>query len=493
MVKQQASQFPSVGMTLHSYKYDPRDRQRRAPGQSVVVKGGRWRRFASKSVLKRALITILVVGFCIGGWLGLKFAYNAHKIFGGSILGVLSSTRLKGENSGRVNILLAGNSSDDPGHNGANLTDSIMIISIDTKHNTAFLLSVPRDLWVDIPGGGHQKINAAYVVGQTDHFSASGYPNGGMGLLEKVVSQNFDIPIDYYALVNYTALRDAVNAVGGITVNVHSSDPRGLYDPSIDFVTHGPLVKLSNGPHLLKGEQALDLARARGDAYGSYGFAQSDFERTQNQREMLVAIKTKAVSAGVLTNPSKLSSLSDAIGSNVSTDMKLSEVRRLYDLTKPIKSSAIQSLSLNSANGKDLLTSYNTADGEEALIPAQGVDDFSAIQAYIRQQTSTNPVTRENADIVLLNATGTSGLASQQRTALTSMGLNISTIGDALTDQATTAIIDNSNGKKAATRTLLVKRFGNNVTTTNPYVNMYQADFIVVLGGDQATAASTAN
>ena len=62
-----------------------------------------------------------------------------------------------------------------------------------------------------------------------------------------------------------TSRRDAVNDVGGITVNIQSPDPRGLYDPSIDYATNGPLVDLSNGVHTLSGEQALDLARARDD------------------------------------------------------------------------------------------------------------------------------------------------------------------------------------------------------------------------------------
>ncbi len=489
VVKQQAGNFPSVGMTLPSYQYDPRDHHRRA--SQTVVRTSRWRRIREAVTLKRSVLTLLVIVLAIGGWVGGKFIYDAHKVFGGSIFGLLTTTKLKGEDSGRVNILLAGNSADDPGHDGANLTDSIMVISIDTKNNTAFLLSIPRDLWVDIPNGGHQKINATYVVGQNDQFSASGFPNGGMGLLEQLVEQDFGINIDYYALIDYGALRDAVNAVGGITVNIQSTDPRGLYDPSIDYATHGPLVKLTNGEHTLDGEQALDLARARGDAYGSYGFQGSDFERTQNQRLMLVSLKNKATTLGVLANPAKLSSLFDAIGNNVTTDLNLSEVHRLYDIIKPISGSNIQSLSLNSADGKNLLASYSAPDGESALIPAAGLDDFDDIQNFIQQETSSNPVVREGATVVLLNATDTSGLAADERTKLTNQGLNITTVADASTTQATTSIIDNSNGKDPATRQLLVKLFGNHVTTVNPYGTAYQANFIVLIGADQVTSQTT--
>ncbi|HEY5441997.1 MAG TPA: LCP family protein [Candidatus Saccharimonadales bacterium] len=492
-VKKQANQFPAVGMTLQSYQYNGNN-SRRPGSRGVAVKASRWRRIWRKLTWKRALITFAILAVVIGGWVGGKFIYNAHKLFGGNIFSVLTTTKLKGENNGRVNILLAGNSADDPGHSGGQLTDSIMVISIDTKHNKAFLLSIPRDLWIHIPGDGHEKINSAYVYGQSNDFSQSGYPNGGMGQLEQVVSQDLGMPIDYYALVNYTALRQAVNDVGGITVNIQSSDPRGLYDPSIDYATHGPLVRLTNGPHLLNGEQALDLARARGDAYGSYGFAQSDFERTQNQRLMLIAIKSKAVSAAVLANPAKLTSLFDTVGSNVKTDFKLSEVHRLYDLTKNIQGKDIQSLSLNQANGKNLLMSYQAPDGESALIPAAGRDDFSDIQTYIKQLISSNPVVQESAKVVVLNGTSTNGLATKVAHTLASNQISVSSVGDSPAPaQVTTTIIDKSGGKKPGTRALLVKLFGNHVTTQNTYNLTYNADFIVIVGSDQATGATSTN
>ncbi len=283
--KKQGGQFPAVGMTLRNYQYDPKDRHKRAR-HTEVVKRHWWQRIT----LKRTAITLAVLAVLVGGFVAGKFIYNAHKLFGGNILGVLNTTKLKGEDRGRVNILLAGNSADDPGHNGANLTDSIMLVSIDTKSNKMFMLSIPRDLWVKVDDSGHQKINQAYVTGQDENFDESGYPKGGMGQLEQVVSQDFNIPIDYYALIDYNALKQAVDAVGGIDVNIKSDDPRGLYDPNIDWTTGGPLVKLTNGPHHLNGQQALDLARARGDSYRSYGFGGSDFTRTGNQRDMLVAL-----------------------------------------------------------------------------------------------------------------------------------------------------------------------------------------------------------
>lgn len=490
----QAKQFPGVGMTIPTYQYDPSDRSRRSPGATTIVKRTGWRRARQRITLKRIVVILALLVLIIGGWVGGKFAYNAHKLFGGNILSVFSSTKLKGEDRGRVNILLAGNSADDPGHDGANLTDSIMLISLDTKNNRAFLLSIPRDLWVHISHDGHQKINAVYSAAVNKNYNGSGSKSGGMSLLEDTVGQELGITINYYALIDYTAIRQSVDALGGIDVNIKSNDPRGLYDPNIDWSTKGPLVKLTNGPHHLNGEQALDLGRARGDAYNSYGFAGSDFDRTKHQREMLVSLKKKAESIGVLANPSKLSSLSDALGNNVKTDFSLSEVHRLYEISNQIDNNNIKSLSLNSDNGKSLLASYAAPDGESALIPAAGLDNFFDIQAFIQRQTSSNPLVQEAARVVVLNGTATNGLAIKVQRKLNAQNIDAFMVGDALPasqPRTTTTIIDNSLGKKPTTAAALKKIFGNNFTSVNPYSHLYSSDFIVVVGADQSQVNSS--
>lgn len=370
--------FPPLGSTLSTYA-PPATSARRAAAQAQKPRPA-WRKW-----LKRIFITLMIVFIIAGGYIGAKFLINASKAFGGNIFGLLYNEKLDGEETGRVNILVAGNSADDVGHNGGDLTDSIMLISVDVEHDTAFMLSIPRDLWVNIPDNGYAKINAAYVYGKEDKFSEPGYPEGGMGMLEKVVEDNFDIDINYYALVNYTALRDAVDAVDGIEVNIKSSDPRGLYDPSRDWT--GPrgtvLVKLPNGTNHLDGQQALNLARARGDAYGSYGFGQADFTRTAHQRLMLLALKDKATSLGVAGNPVRIGQLFDSFGDNVSTDIQTTKIRRISQLAQKIPSSSVKSVSLNDIDGESLLTGYRSSNGQSALRPVAGIDDFSEIQALI--------------------------------------------------------------------------------------------------------------
>jgi LCP family protein required for cell wall assembly len=340
-----------------------------------------------KKIAKWAVGIIIAVIIIAGGWVGWKLFANQVKIFGwGSIVDAFQKTKLKGEDDGHVTILLAGNSADATGHGGAQLTDSIMLVSINTKNNTAFMLSIPRDLYVNIPGEGYAKINEAYQDGEQSSFSESGYAKGGMGLLEKTISEHFGLPIQYYALVDYTAVRDAVNAVGGITVNITSTDPRGLYDPSVDlYNNYQPLVKLPTGTSTINGTQALGLARARGDNWASYGYALSDFTRTQNQRLIMLGLKDKVLSAGTLSNPVKLGELFDSFGNNIKTDFTLPEVRRLYDLSKTISNGSITSAGLNDVDGKNLLTGYTNKYGQSTLIPRKGIDDYSELQAFIQK------------------------------------------------------------------------------------------------------------
>ncbi len=486
-LRRQAASFPSVGMTLPRYNSYTGDA--RAGMQAVIqpekVRQPGWRRFFTK---KRVIIGIVILALLPVIWLGSKFVYNASRIFSGNVFSALTTTKLKGEDQGRVNILLAGNSADDPGHEGASLTDSIMILSIDTKDNTAFMLSVPRDLWVEIPGYGHHKINEAYNDGVDAKFNENGYAPGGMGMLEKVIHDNLGITTHYYSLINYNAFRQAVDAVGGIDVNIQSADPRGLYDPNIARADGGPL-RLTNGMHHLDGKAALNLARARGDSYYSYGFPASDFDRTAHQRQMLLALKAKISSSSVIANPIALSKLMDALGANVKTDMQLSELRRLSDLGQKINNSQIKSLSLNNADGKNLLASYTSSNGESALIPAAGLDDFSDIQKFIHRMTSNAPLVKESASIVILNGTDTYGLAGKNAKTLEAKGLNVTKTADANGVRATTQIINNVGTTKPVTLQLLQSLYGNHMTTVNPYSGTYTADFIVILGTDQVSSA----
>lgn len=441
--------------------------------------------------LKKVGIVFAILAL-IGGLYGWKLMASLGKAFHGNLFSdakaLVTTQKLKGEDEGRVNILLAGNSADDPGHDGAQLTDSIMILSLDTKAHTAMMLSIPRDTWVPIPGMGHQKINAANTV---DDFKKDGFPDGGMGQLESVIKQNFGIPVHYYALINYSAFRDTVNAVDGITVNIKSPDSRGLYDPNILPREGGPL-KMPNGPVNLNGQQALNLARSRGDSYYSYGFPQSDFDRTQHQRQMLVALGEKATTSGVIANPIKVSSLFSAVGKNVKSDLSLANVLRLNQLTKDINLQNIRSLTIAGDGDTELLTNYTAADGQMALVPVAGIDSFNRIQQYYKQLTSNNPVVKEGPTVVVLNGGDVTGLAHKTELALQAKGYNVVGIATAGHKYDKSMIIDLSNGKNPnSLKALKQLAPANSPVATSVSTNGqaseardYTADFVLVLGSN---------
>ena len=457
------------------------------------------KKWSRKKKVVSTIISILLILGVIGAVFGANLLSKLDKVLHGNLFSdasaFLNTQPLKGESSGRVNILLAGNSADDVGHNGGNLTDSIMIVSIDTTTHNAFMLSIPRDLWVNIPTMGHQKINAAITVSD---FSSPGYPSNGMGQLEQIIQTQLGIPIHYYVLVDYAALRDAANAVGGIPVNIQSSDPRGLYDPSIDFTTNGPLVKLSNGWHTLNGQQALNFARARGDAYGSYGYELSDFARTQNQRLMLVSLAQKAKSTGVITNPIKITSLFSAFSNNIKTDMTLNNVLRFAQITKPIDLNAIQSEGFSYTGDNPLLKGrVDPVSGQDALVPSLGVDNFTALTQYYEQLTSKNPVVREGANVVIINGSDKTGIASVEGDKITTAGYTVSSVGSAGSKYSGTMIVDMSDGKKPATLAGLKGYFPGSVvqlsdksTQAKEAQNYASADFVVILGQNWNSAPS---
>lgn len=448
-----------------------------------------------KKIIKRTILVLFLILALIGGFLGWKFLKATSKVFDGNVLGFFDSTKLKGEETGRVNILLAGTSEDDgPDHGGADLTDSIMVVSIDTKNNTGFTVSIPRDLWVKYgercSAGYEGKINVAYQCGKDVSFKEDGYAEGGMGLLEKIISTNLGIPINYYGKINYTAFKDAVDAVGGITLDIKSEDPRGIYDPNIQPKDGGP-VRLKNGPQQLDGKLALALARSR-NVKGGYGMSRGDFDRTTYQRAMLLALKDKALSAGVISNPAKLGSLLDAAGNNVETDFKSNEVRRLYDLSKLIQNDKIQSIDL--ASSENMLVTTGMVGPQSVVKPVAGLGNFSAIKLYFKKLTSSDAVVREGATVAVLNGSGTVGLAQKRADELTVKGIEVSKIGN-ISAQETTVIIDLSEGKKLATKSLLEKHFSAKSTTNAanyPELKGYQTDFVVLVG-KQAATTSTSN
>lgn len=444
----------------------------------------RRRRF--RITRRRVITAIVLLLLIVGAYFGIKIIMTSSKLFSGNIFDLLGQGQaLKTDEYGRSNILVFGTSEDDPSHAdaGADLTDSIMLISIDQKSKNATMVSVPRDLWVKYGeacmSGYEGKINVAYECGAEN----GGEPAGAQKLMD-IVGESFDVDIQYYAHVNYTVVRDTVNAVGGITVEIDSDDPRGILDRNFDWACKYQChyVKWPNGPARMNGDQALALARAR-NAAGGYGLGGGNFDREQYQQKIIMALKDKAASAGTLANPVAVSGILDALGNNVRTNFSAGEVKTLISLAGDMPSSSIRRASLVE-EGKAVLTTGNMS-GQSIVRPVAGVYDFSEVQSFIRKKLTFSQSTTEEATIEVLNGSDYGGFAGKKAAELEAAGFSDVTTGDTPSDSAYGEYVwyDLSGGKKSQSLTKLKNILGTNPTgTVLPGGVQSDADFVIIVG-----------
>jgi LCP family protein required for cell wall assembly len=443
------------------------------------------RRLPSKKTVKRLFIVLILIAVIIAGYVGIKALIASGKVFRGNLFDLLGSAQqLKTDQYGRSNILVFGTSEDDPGHGGADLTDSIMVLSIDQKNKNAAMMSIPRDLWVKFGtacnAGYEGKINEVYNC-----YSGGGKDETkGAEALMKNVGDNFGVDIQYSAHVNYTVVRQAVDAVGGVDVTIESSDPRGILDRNFDWICRYQCykVKYPNGPAHLDGEHALYLARARNDptGYAAYGLPQGNFDREKNQQKILAALKSKATSAGTLSNPLAVTNLIDSLGNNVRTNFSGAEVKTLISLGKDIPNDKITSISLVDP-GHMVVTTGNVG-GASVVRPVAGVYDFSEIQSYVRQKL--NSLSGESAVIDVLNGSDAVGVATAKADELRAQGLTVDKTADAPAgNYAPIQWYDLSKGKSPKAAAKLKQTLGVDATSTIlPASVQSSADFVIIIG-----------
>jgi len=388
-----------------------------------------------KKTLRLFFLLVLIVILGAGGYLGMRIFLAGNSIFQGSIFDIIQSQKLKQDSNGRSNFLILGTSEDDPGHGGAYLTDSMMILSIDQTNKNAYMFSIPRDLYVQYGmacnSGYSGKINEFFNC-VNDDYTTDSAEQQRMTETRTFIGKIFNLDIQYAIHVNNTVIKDAVNAVGGVDVDIQGSNgDSGILDRNFDWRCGYKcyLVKYDNGVHHLDGEHALFLAMARGDIAPTYGLANSNFDREKNQQKIIVALKNKAVSTGVITNLSTVTRLIDALGKNLRTNIEVKEIQTLMKLGSDIKTADIHSISLFDGDSRVVTTgNYN---GASVVMPVAGIFDYSKIQDYIAQNLSSNPVVREHANITVLNGSGVVGAGQTESDKLEVAGFYVNSIDNA--------------------------------------------------------------
>ncbi len=461
------------------------------PGEESQVRFDLKRRVKWRG-LRRGLAVALVLVVTLGGLLLSQSYLKLHQVFKGgtgtaaALQANVNPDLLKGEGQGRVNILVLGRGGGT--HAGPDLTDTMMLASIDPVNHKATLLSLPRDLWVNVPDQGVMKINAAWETGEFKYLGKEkpGSTNpkaitAGFKMVDQTVSQVLGVNIDYNAIVDFQAFRQAVSTVGGVTVNV----PTDLVDPTMAWENGGNPVLAKAGLQTFNGKQALMYVRSRETT--------SDFARAQRQRAVLLALKSKVESLGTLSNPFKISGLINAFGNNVATDLSLGNADRLYSILKNIHSSSITSIDLD-GNGVPGATTYVTTgnlDGQSIVLPKAGLFHYGDIQKYVRGQLQDPYILKENARIFVLNGTSTPGLAASKAKQLESYGYNVVKIGNAShSTWIRTELVDLTHGKDKYTKHYLEQRFGVTAGTSlsGTGIPTNGADFVIILGSDQASS-----
>lgn len=325
-----------------------------------------------------------------------------------------SSIPLKGEDRGRINILFLGVGGE--GHDGANLTDTIMVFSINTKDKKVSMLSIPRDLAIPMEKLGWRKIN------NVNAYAEMSQPGSGGVATSQAVGDVLKAPIDYYVRVDFEGFKKIIDYFGGVEINVENTFDDYTYpatgqEDNPNYVARFEHLHFDKGVQVMNGETALKYARSR----HSLGVEGTDFARARRQQKVIEALKAKALSAETLTNPKLIANVLGELGKNIDTNLKIWEMVKAWHLVKNVdQNNIITKVLSNSPDG--LLVDTTGYDGAYLLMPRTG--NFSEIQylfAHIFDSAPENvkvKIQSESAKVKILNGTWINGLAGKMATDL---------------------------------------------------------------------------
>lgn len=365
----------------------------------------------------------------------------------------------------RVNVLLMGIDRR-PSEKCPCRSDTMMLASLDPNTLTASLITIPRDLYVPIPQLGENRINTALFYGELNK-----YPGGGPALAKKTVEYNFGRRVHYYVLVDFGGFRKAIDALGGIDIDV----PKPIDDLTYPDENFGfKPIHIPAGKIHMNGEVALQYARTRhGD---------NDFERQQRQVQVLLAAQRKALQPSVLP---KIPALIQSMWGTMETDITPQDALALLQIASKVKPENVKSATIDqtmtvefkTSSGADVLWPDRTKIGKlvDRVIPPDNNSQVD-VSAQIKQ---------EAARVLVLNGTGNGMLAERTAQFLQAQGYQISGFGNAdRTDYTKTVLIDYS-GNKNATVVALAKLFKIEPDNIRPTKNVKSdTDVRLILGAD---------
>ncbi len=296
--------------------------------------------------VKRILLGLLAIALIVAvalGWFGI------HTLKGVSSK-PFDASSLTTDAQGRTNVLILGKG--DPGHAGQELSDTIMVVSFNKQTKQVATISIPRDTEARIPGYGYRKINNANAL-------------GGSELASQTVSGLLGIPIDYTIVTNFSGLKQLVDAVGGIDVDVKEALIDNEYPcANNEYLPCG--INIQPGVQHMDGARALEYTRCRKGTCGN------DFGRAERQQEVINLLMAKLVQPRVWLNPISAAAVSNALRTGITTDISGPNMVRLAWAWSQKSGEPIRWVLSTSPGG--LLSS----SGSGNLVPVGG--DYTAIQ-----------------------------------------------------------------------------------------------------------------
>lgn len=276
----------------------------------------------------------------------------------------------------RTNLLILGIAGGN--HQGSDLTDTIIFLSLDLKKKKAFLLSLPRDIWSPTL---RDKINSAY------HYGEERKKGGGLLFARAIAEEVLGQPVHYSLLVDFSSFKKAIDVIGGVEIEIERSfddfffpiegRENDLCDGDPEFKCRYENVHFEKGWQNLSGEQALKFARSR-NAKGEEG---GDFARAARQQKLLLAFKNKLFSRKVILKPSKITKLIEIFQKGIETNINLAESAYLGKFFLTLKREAVKTSILQ----EELFIKPPVSEyGKWVLVPPG--EDFSLIHHHIEKE-----------------------------------------------------------------------------------------------------------
>jgi len=361
-----------------------------------------------------------------------------------------------------VNFLLIG-SDRRPG--GSFRTDTMVIAILRPNDGQVSLISIPRDLWVSIPGWENQRINTAY-----QHGISVDYPGGGPGLLEDTILYNLGIRIDHTAMVEFDGFRQIVDTLGGVDVPVSCAyTDWHLIDPSYDPENENNWALYTTGPGLIHmdGDLALWYARSRQKS--------NDFDRGRRQQEVLRALFTQALQAGTLK---RIPELYNDLKNTVETDLNLVDLLQLSLYAPKMTSADIRSYYIR----PPLVSSWTTEGGAAVLLPNEELLQQMLTEAL---SPSTKTAERQKTVIDVMNGTSIAGYETLAATRLNYAGYETHIIPSERQDYAYSVLIDKTAAQDSAQSNPILDAMGllPGSVISGPDPNS-KAHYLLILGYD---------